>query len=163
MIEQQDAGALKLMLIEISQSEAALEGLIFFHRTPGTPTPSGNYPAGLQRYVTRGSSKSLLPSSVTSSLFLVERYFPWVKFHSKRPVKLTITVETIDYYQNYRLLAKVLIIIETIGYNRLLSKQSISMHIEYCWVLSKLETSVNNNDTIDYCFHEWEQSVLFNH
>lgn len=54
MIEQQDDGALKRMLIEISQSKAALEGLIFFHRTPETPTPSGNYPAGLQRYVTRG-------------------------------------------------------------------------------------------------------------
>lgn len=54
VIEQQDDGALKQMLIEISQSKAALEGLIFFHRTPETPTPSGNYPAGLQRYVTRG-------------------------------------------------------------------------------------------------------------
>lgn len=54
VIEQQDDGALKRMLIEISQSKAALEGLIFFHGTPETSTPSGNCPAGLQRYVTRG-------------------------------------------------------------------------------------------------------------
>lgn len=103
MIEQQDDGALKRMLIEISQSKAALEGLIFFHGTPETPTPSSNCPAGLQRYVTRG--RVSLP--YLQALYFIPLSHPPSLSHSCNRFSWSVTFlaacETIEHQRNYRL------------------------------------------------------------